>query len=762
MKIHIDNEALFKERMSTGINLFTGSGFSTLPYDGKALPTGKELCPKLCKIFDISTTYGNDLETISTLAPKQAYQSYLREKFTATGCHNLYTNLNKINIHSFITTNIDNIVHHAIGSGDRYFLKSITYYGASRASKNKLEYLPLHGDVTNNNFPLYFGKFDLAVVDEVNNELFSAMHIKMLDAPTLFWGYGFHDSGVLKVVSRVLGRKAQDIWVQCMPDDENRIKLFRDVNCNVIIADTKKLLEWISVNLDNPTDGGSNDSTLAPELNKYSIPTIGSIESLPAAEYFIKGMTHWYPILTNQAYETSIVNFIYNKALSNKVVIIVGSNFTGKTTLLMQLALKIEGNKIFIPDAISKEEATFIGNKIGDIQTWIFLSQGTLDIEALSVFTSKNNIRIIGTAEDYSYESSRHLLTQIPHERIEMGEIERREAELIFEHIPPALRKNEFRYKSYASEKYSMLELILKNVRDVLSRERIAGILSDIKVKNITALKVLALASYLSSNDSALSTDILFSFFKLKTYNEAKSLIRTVNSLLAPHKSNLSTYDDDQDYYILRSKLFSIHANESFKYNINLKDIYANVVKEFIFNVSIFKIYNYHIFRRKAYDAGVFTDLFGEGGEEIYDYLYEHYSSPYTLQQKALYLGKLGKYEEAFSFINQALGYLPNNFSMKNSEAILLFEANKMKKTDLAIAKMMEAMGMLENCYNSDKRKVYHAQKYAEFSLLLSSEYNQNDYLPKAKKWIDEIIEKKDSLSRKTLELQNELKFRIC
>jgi hypothetical protein len=60
--MNIDMEHLFKEALQNGINIFTGSGFSTLAApDGTKLPTVSELCPEICAIFNIPDTYGNDL-----------------------------------------------------------------------------------------------------------------------------------------------------------------------------------------------------------------------------------------------------------------------------------------------------------------------------------------------------------------------------------------------------------------------------------------------------------------------------------------------------------------------------------------------------------------------------------------------------------------------------------------------------------------------------------------------------------------------------
>lgn len=761
MSVLIDKEALFKERMRTGINLFTGSGFSILPFNGLSLPTGDDLCKEVCTKFGISKIYGNDLETISTLAPKESYQSYLRKKFTVDGCNSLYNCINSIKLKSFITTNIDNIAHHIVSNKNKYFLKSIAYYGASKSTNAKLDFIPLHGDVTDINSLLYFGKFDLAVVDDINSELFSEMHVKLLDSPTLFWGYGFHDSGVLKSISKVLRKKAQDFWVQCRPGNEKMIELFRNIGCNVIIADTENLLTWIQGNTPKDDEHHSGD-VMARDLNVYSIPTISDprVESLPASEYYVKGFTHWYPVLVKQAFESSMVNKAYDAALNHKNLIIVGGNFAGKSTLLMQLALKVDSNnKLFIRDAISKEEAAFIVSKINDATAWIFFEKATLDIESFRILSKATNIKVVSISDDYSFESSKHLLAGISYGRLEVGEIERREAELIFEHVPASLRRENFRFKDSENDKYSMLELISKNIYGVFTRERITQILLSIKKENKTAIETIALASYLASNNSALSTDIVFSFFKLKDYSEVQNTIDLASSTLNNYAVDMHTDFMDQDYYILRSKLFSRYADEAFSKNIELKQIYADVIHDFVYNVSTLKIFNYHIFRRSAYDGNLFANLFGENGNDIYNFLYEKFKNPYTLQQWALFLGRIGKHEEAFAYINRARGELPNNFSIKNSEAILQFEANKRKKTDLAISKMSDAMIILENCYKNDKRKVYHAQKYAEFALFFYREYQKDTYIAKAKTWLAEIIDQKDSLSPRTCSLQRELNF---
>ena len=66
-------------------------------------------------------------------------------------------------------------------------------------------------------------------------------------------------------------------------------------------------------------------------------------------------------------------------------------------------------------------------------------------------------------------------------------------------------------------------------------------------------------------------------------------------------------------------------------------------------------------------------------------------------------------------------------------------------------------MEILEECYKSDKRKVYHAQKYAEFAIYIHDRYSNNRYIQQAYNWISELIKKEDSKSYKTRDLHTRL-----
>ncbi|MCM1104263.1 MAG: SIR2 family protein [Clostridium sp.] len=757
--MEIDNRNIFFDNLKRGINLFTGAGFSKLESpDGKKLPDASELCDEICKRFSISPAYSNDLEKLSSILKrncKDEFQKYLRERFTVKSYNELYDALNQVNIKSFITTNIDNIFQSVIDNSKKYYLNCVTYYGATKKDGQVIEYVPLHGDIRDSNSELYFGKFELSNVGNKNAALFSIMHGKLLAYPTLFWGYGFHDGSVSEVISQVLDRGKQDIWIQCMPGSDN-IDFFRDLGCNVIVSTTEELLSEILAELETSDEDEKNITNKI--WKKYEIPTINQIESLDIKYYYQLGKTHWYYIITDQAYATHWVNSIINQSLENKNVLVIGIPLGGKTTLLMQIARKYNKQVYYIAD-LNKEKAKLLCNNLDNQGEKVLLIDNCAeDMEAYQLLAKNKNIKTIATCDDFWYESSKHKIEDVEYKKIIIEDIERSEAQRIYSNIPPSIRMDSFKYKEKETDKYSIFELIATNVKDILSSDKVKNFLEKLE-KNDDVFELVLLTSYLVYHDSALSTDIIFKYFDIQNYGDVQEKIRRTQSMLAEIDIAFDPDLDDQDYYTLRSNLFAKITHEVAKKHYKSK--YAYVIKNFIEKVSPDYIYKNYVFRRRAYDAELFNDLFDKQGDLIYEMVYAYDSSAYTLQQWALYKSKNGRFKEAFVDIDKAINMQPNNFSIKNARAIILFEANREKNTEEAKKSLYEAMEILEACHKSDKRKVYHAQKYAEFAIYMNERYADNTYLRQAYKWMKELIDKEDSKSYRTRELFRKLKDRI-
>ncbi len=760
MDIEIGRIDLFKEKLLTGINLFTGAGFSCLPdEDGKKLPTGDELCPEICERFGLSyEVFGSDLEAICALADGDELDSFLREKFRVEKINLKYLILNKIKLLSYITTNIDNIIHLSVEAEGRYYLKSLTYYGAVRKDQAELCFIPLHGEVMNKEKKLYFGKFDLAVVDQANSDLFQEVAMKLRNKPVLFWGYGFHDSGVLKMVQKLLAYGPQDIWVQCLPESEKQIKLFQSLGCNVILGDTEQLLDWIDkcVPAKEP-EKELKEIKRNKKLEKYFIPTITQVPAVPATDFYIKGATQWYSVLTKQAVELDIVNDVYNEHLKNKNVILIGTDFSGKTTALMQLALKINNsNKLYVEN-LTIEKSNYILNNLKGTPAVIFIDNCEENLLAYKLLAEEPGIFTVATSTDYTFEAAKHLLGSLAVKQMYLADLTQDQARRFYNSIDSSIRQTVFKYKDNENERFSVLEMMLKNISNSMGMHRVKQLLEKVLQRNQQAFETVALASYLSGNNSALSTDILFSYFDCSTYEDTKRYVNEANGLLRELDVSVDACLDDQDYYDIRSKLFLYHCKRIFGEVKDLRNAYADVIRKFHRKVSAFKIYQYHLFKRSAYDAKIYYTLFGNQANEIYAELYEYDQNPYTLQQWALCRAYLGQFKEAFADIDKALRQKPNNFSIKNTSAIILFEANRNEKNLTGKQKRNEAMQILEQCYYNDKRKVYHTNRFAEFAIDIFEMDGDYQYIRKARLWLDEIIKNGDVMSKYTRQYDRKL-----
>lgn len=758
MEINIQNQNLFEDKLKKGIVIFAGAGFSVLKSkDGTKLPTAEELKNEIIQHFNLSSVEaGGDLSYVSEFCVESEYQMFLRERFTVKDYNPLYNALNSINLKAFATTNIDNIIRLVVDNGNRFYLKNIREYGACINDPNELAYIPLHGDIADINSKLYFGKFDLSLVNQDNSDLFSYLLSTLSTNTILFWGYSFNDSGVLSVIKDLIKKNHSNIWVQVLPDDNMSKNLFESKGCNIIQADTETLLKWISEK-GIEKDLSPSENRLDSSLNKYKIPDMTKVATVPTHDYYQQGATEWYPIITGVPYERNCVVQAEDFALKYKNVIVSGCHFSGKTTILMQLAKKVDSrNKIYISDA-TKEKAQYILQKTNHTETWVFFDNCCSDIQAFLVFAKAKNIKLVGTADDYSLETVKHVLAaNISYRIIDCSNIAHDEAANMYQSIPDGLRRSPFCYKKSPEEKFTMLEFISNNVERAYTNRHIKNILTKLKQNDLNVFLTVIAAAYFSQNSSAISCQTIANMLDLNIYPEAYNLINYAADYLRSFNFELSQDNNEIDYYVLRSRLL---INCTRKVLIeDFKEDYAGLIKRMIFRVNPYSILRYDIFRRKAYDSELFHRLFScEEATNLYEYLYKKDDNPYTLQQMALCQGLFGDYENAFKNIDRALALKPNNFSFKNSQAIILFEANHCNRAPNSVSYMKQALSILESCYENDKRKLYHAQKYAEFSIVMAEEFGIYDYLEKANDWLFQMTEDSVSDSYKTKSLKEKL-----
>lgn len=749
--VEIDNRAIFFEKLETGINLFLGAGFSVLESpQGQKLPVASELCEEICREFAINKAYSNDLEKLSSILKrnnKKQFQDYLRARYHVEAYHPLYDVIEHLDLVSIITTNIDNLIFAIMEKSLRYYVSSVSYYGAIKKDGHAIEYIPLHGDILDIESELYFGKFELCNVDNRNHGLFRMMERALLCKPTLFWGYGFHDGSVSGVIDRVLESGEQEIWIQLLPEDEN-IQFFRDLGCHVIIGDTESLLQEIALGMQKK-DG----LKLLPKEDefwkKYAMPEMSQVESLPVRDFYEQGKTNWYYALTKKAYLTKNVETIITLAQSHKNIIVVGIPLSGKTMTLMQVACKI-GKPTFFMDNLNEAEARLVCNNAIQAQREyiVLVDNCSEDMCAYKILAECENIRTIATSEVFMYESSKYLLEKVAFKKLDICEIDYDEAKRFVSHIPSSLRGRTFQYEQNKRGKYAILELIHANVKKVISKNKVLEALKKVKAQNTETFEIILLTTYLVYHKSSLTIDILMDYFSTAEPDLIKHKIKVTQSYLAKMNATLTQDANDENYYALSSSIFSRYNHEVAL--SNFKDDYGRVIKKFVYKVPSCYIYRNNVFRKMAYNAELFFDIFSDDGDSVYEKIYRDRSTIDVFQQWALYKVKTRRFFEALAVIDRAIYKYPHNFALKNTRAMILFEGNKDKGTPEAKGYLEEAMAILEVCYQNDKQKVYHAQKYAEFALLFEERYDDNTYIEQAFLWLNNLIAQKDTISWQT------------
>lgn len=85
-----------------------------------------------------------------------------------------------------------------------------------------------------------------------------------------------------------------------------------------------------------------------------------------------------------------------------------------------------------------------------------------------------------------------------------------------------------------------------------------------------------------------------------------------------------------------------------------------------------------------------------------------------------------------------------------------------MIRTPISEEGISEAMATLQRCFNSDKRKVYHAQKFSEFAVYLSKNWSDSLYLEEAKNWLVQLISTKESTSSYTKKLLEQVQAELA
>ncbi|MCI0659886.1 MAG: hypothetical protein L0220_02315 [Acidobacteria bacterium] len=129
--MHIENENLFRNALGGGINLFLGAGFSLLAKDsnGEALPLGSQLATELVREFGLTDADTLSLPQICTIiehSKKDRLRSYLKSRLTVGSFDSSYRSLQRLNIKTIFTTNIDDLIFNIYDESVTHYLNDLS------------------------------------------------------------------------------------------------------------------------------------------------------------------------------------------------------------------------------------------------------------------------------------------------------------------------------------------------------------------------------------------------------------------------------------------------------------------------------------------------------------------------------------------------------------------------------------------------------------------------------------------------------------
>ncbi len=273
-----------------------------------------------------------------------------------------------------------------------------------------------------------------------------------------------------------------------------------------------------------------------------------------------------------------------------------------------------------------------------------------------------------------------------------------------------------------SSEAPTIFEVIDGTILDNSLRERYIKTLSHLKEDSLALHDFLVMICYVYSCRIPASVDMAASFLHEHSINvtQVHTMVESLGSTVSYYEGAMA--DRLQDYFVPRLRPVSDAVMDRLK-----QDDLGRILWAFHEGVSPTKIPRYDIFKRRAYDQHFATRAFPDVREGIkfYEFVHDRDPSPYLRQQGALYCSKRGDLTTAFNWIDEGRATTGDrNPTIRNTYAVILFRANvNLPKDATVTSTLQESMQILEDCYTSDKRKVYHARVFADQAMQYAKKF---------------------------------------
>lgn len=752
--MEIQNENSLIHAMKTGINVFVGAGFSLYAYDKKKqnLPSGNGLADELKSMFNVKAASLSMISTILQRKAKTEFKAFLTERFSVDSYESFYNNLNLVNVKSYFTTNIDNLIPKIVSAeNSKRFINDLLVNGEN-ADANRINYLPLHGCVENPENEYVFDVQSLATTFGNNSRIWSYLSNACEKNPTIFLGYSYSDNSVIQALSsyRTFENAQKEKWILLYNPTDDQIEFYEALDFTIIKGEIKEFLELLPNILDNEElSGKKNEEEEIRDIFKNNLVPLDNRNqvSRPIIDFFRGQVPIWSDILSNKIYRVSyykqIQDSIYNQ---NRQTIVIGAPVSGKTTLAMLLAYNVqfEGVKLMY-SGLTLSKVDFILKILGNLKALIFVENFTDNIEAFLKLSQAKNITVVGVDRSQFYSTVSHMLTPQMFDIINVTELSDNDIQGVFNSVPVEIKASSMKTKRKSKDIYaadSIYEFVIRNIKGQNIVERYKKIIHDLEHDDSNLMEFLLLCAYMHKCRVPLSIEVAYSYFSdIYNYQDVLEMKDELEDMLSEFEGSNDLLDSSIEYYYPRT-YFIAEAILKYSSPLLLKKIMSKVID----NVPKYLIYNFKTFRKFAFDSLLTAKAFVDwkDGMDFYKsaYLYDN-ENPYVLQQGALFLSKKKQYQEAFKWIDKAINSTNDKyFSIRNSHAIILFDANyELELNNMVEEQLDRSMEILHKCYHDDSRKIFHAIVYADqaerYFIKANSEKTIN-YLQQAKKWLKE------------------------
>lgn len=765
----LECENMFREALKQGIALFCGAGFSVEARDWNSnnLPIGRVLLDELKREFSSITAYKNLPRACTKLenTDKKSFYNFLKRRFCVKDFNPLYNELIEIRINGIYTTNIDDLFFKIYENNEsQYFLHDCSEMGKELYDNHAIPYFPLHGCVRCEDKGYVFGLTEIASAFSERSKEDAWKHLtqEVSNKPVLFWGWNFEDSGPIEAMYGEDSNIDNNIyrWVLLYEKDEEMIDFLHSLKFNVIVGDTLQLLEYIKeFNLEcsqHEMDEGDSGEGNLDDLKDYIIPPNDKrLISYPFEDYFSEYSPRWSYVYSHQIYRTTHYKRIVDSIAKRQDVIVIGMRSSGKTTLMMQLLVDYQTEKIknyMINPSLAQVKRYL--KLLNGRKSLLFVDDCLRDTDGMMELLNSRNVQVIGFERDFSYEGQYHRLKNQNFELIDITEIGQEDAQGILDSIPYKLKKENASTKKFDKDP-TIINLLSGNLKATNF-----NFIKNFYKKDELSAKIFLMISYVHSCGVPCSFDMVYSFLddKKYTWSQMMEAVNRVGGLISECSDEFQGLDimaQLQDYYQCRSRILAENIITTVSKNENfLKE----VLQAFVNNVPIYKICNYDKFRRTGYDANLMSQVFTDisEGEQFYLNCAQKDSSEYLYQQAALYFSQNGEHKKAFEWIDKARNIAHyNRFTVESTYAKIYFDANLLASEQETV----KALKILEECCQNDKRKSIHFWTYAQCVQRYCRQYENSrqveGLLEKALGFIDE------GLSDSNKSLSNSMKWRL-